>query len=222
MTKFVNTFVIMKTLRSSTNQHPLRNGYKNYNPQNLSELIGNVRLVRQLKEWLHSVQTYNAQLKTNKCLHENESVECPIPITFLYGSSGIGKTVMAQVILEHCNFHVYELNAGCIRSKKRIEDVITKIMGNQSVSIMRHCHQTIGILMDEVDGMSCGDKGGLHELFRIVQEQQNTKVLFILSFVSGIDRMRRNCLETSTGVSSKETFESEIIKRLRYICDCDL
>lgn len=212
----------MNTIRPSTEASSPSQWLQKYNPRNVSELIGNVRLVRQLKEWLHSVQTYNAQLQTETCSPEDKRMESPIPITFLYGSSGIGKTVMAQVILEHCNFHVYELNSGCIRSKKRIEEVITKIMGNQSVSIMRHCHQTIGILMDEVDGMSCGDKGGLHELFRIVQEQHSTKGLIHPVICIG-NRPYEKKLPGNIyqEFQIRKPSESEIVKRLRYICDCE-
>lgn len=204
-----------------------------YHPSNVADLIGNVRLMRQLKEWLSTVQRHNAHNAPSvsaeeEGVHAGVSTACvhsvtrPVPITFLYGPSGIGKTALARAILEHCNFHVYELNAGCIRSKKRIEDALTKIMGNQSVSIMRHCHQTIGILMDEVDGMSCGDKGGLHELFQIVQEQQKYGALIHPVICIGTrpyeKRLPDNVYQE---FAVRRPSEQEIVKRLRYICDCE-
>ena len=186
-----------------------------YHPTQLSEVIGNVRLVRQLKEWLNAVQRHNRAGGTGDGAR-------PLPITFLYGPSGIGKTALARAILNHCDFHVYELNAGAIRSKKRIEDALTKIMGNQSVSIMRHCHQTIGILMDEVDGMSCGDKGGLHELFHIVQEQQQHGAIIHPVICIGnrpYDKKLANTVYQEFPM--RRPSEQEIVKRLRYICDCE-
>ena len=186
-----------------------------YHPTQLSDVIGNVRLVRQLKEWLNAVQRHNRAGGTGDGAR-------PVPITFLYGPSGIGKTALARAILHHCDFHVYELNAGAIRSKKRIEDALTKIMGNQSVSIMRHCHQTIGILMDEVDGMSCGDKGGLHELFHIVQEQQQHGALIHPVICIGNRPYDKKLADTVyQEFPMRRPSEQEIVKRLRYICDCE-
>ena len=199
----------------STTVPPPTQWLQTYHPTQLSEVIGNVRLVRHLKEWLNAVQRHN---------HTGGSSDAtrPVPITFLYGPSGIGKTTLARTILHHCNFHVYELNAGAIHSKKRIEDALTKIMGNQSVSIMRHCHQTIGILMDEVDGMSCGDKGGLHELFHIVQEQQQHGALIQPVICIGNRPYDKKLPDTVyQEYPMRRPSEQEIVKRLRYICDCE-
>lgn len=199
-----------------------------YHPTQLADLIGNVRLVRQLKEWLNSVQQHNehTHAHTNAGVPPGDAstsaTSRPVPITFLYGPSGIGKTALARAILTHCHFHVYELNAGGIRSKKRIEDALTKIMGNQSVSVMRHCHQTIGILMDEVDGMSCGDKGGLHELFHIVQEQQQHGALIHPVICIGNRPYEKKLSEeVYQEFAVRRPSEQEIVKRLRYICDCE-
>lgn len=195
-----------------------------YHPSNVSDLIGNVRLVRNLKEWLNAVQLYNrsSAVATNESGKPTVQGSPPVPITFLYGPSGIGKTAMARAILHHCDFHVYELNAGAIRSKKRIEDALTKIMGNQSVSIMRHCHQTIGILMDEVDGMSCGDKGGLHELFHIVQEQQKHGALIHPVICIGNRPYDKKLpAHVYQEYAVRRPSEQEIVKRLRHICECE-
>ena len=101
---------------------------------------------------------------------------CLVPVTFLYGPSGVGKTTLAHVMLRNANYHVYELNAGEVRSKKRIKDVFERILNNSSVSMMKKKdqRQKVAIVMDEIDGMSCGDRGGLHELFNILAQNTGT------------------------------------------------
>ena len=128
-----------------------------YQPTQLSDIVGNARCVRELREWLRNFGQQSA------------------PIMFLYGPSGIGKTVLASLLFRQYNYYIFELNAGEIRSKKRVHDLMDKILSNYSVSMMKRRvrQRVIGILMDEIDGMSCGDRGGLHELFQMVSAQHD-------------------------------------------------
>ena len=190
-----------------------------YHPQHLNEVIGNTRIAKQLREWLNQIQQYNSSLTSEKAKQKDDA---PIPISFLYGPSGIGKTTLVRTVLDHCNFHVYELNAGCVRSKKRVEDIVEKIMNNQSVSIMKKKHQTIAILMDEVDGMSCGDKGGLHELFNIVQKQKtNGMMIHPVVCISNKGYEKKMAKELCQELSMRRPPDSDIVKRLQYICKCE-
>ena len=102
----------------------------------------------------------------------NSFETAPVPIVYLYGSGGIGKTSLAQVILKQYNYELYEMNSGEVRSKKRMQDILDKIFNNHNVNIMKkeNRRQTMSIIMDEIEGMSCGDKGGLHELFHSINE----------------------------------------------------
>ena len=84
-----------------------------YRPTKLSDVIGHTKQIKQLKEWLKSFH------KTDKKMP---------PIMFLYGPSGIGKTLLSFVLLSCANYHIYELNAGEIRSKKRITNILDKIL----------------------------------------------------------------------------------------------
>ena len=139
---------------SSKKRTPVNWTHK-YSPTQLSELVGHTRTVRELREWLRNFGTSSP------------------PVAFLYGGSGIGKTTLGTLLFRQYNYHIFELNAGEIRSKKRIKDLMDKILSNCSVSIMkrRTRQRTIAILFDEVDGLSCGDKGGLHQLFQMIAEQ---------------------------------------------------
>lgn len=136
-----------------------------YHPKKVSDVVGNTRVIRSLKEWLNNIQKY----KEDPSLFD----EPPVPIVFLYGPGGVGKTSLAQVILKQFNYELYEMNSGEVRSKKRMQDILDKVLNNHNVNMMKKesRRQTMSIIMDEIDGMSCGDKGGLHELFHIIEQK---------------------------------------------------
>lgn len=80
---------------------------------------------------------------------------------------GIGKTTTAQLVIEEAGRQVFELNASDARSKKMLESSLGDITGSQVLSfqtkgkkngsksqVTKRC-----IIMDEVDGMSSGDRG---------------------------------------------------------------
>lgn len=185
-----------------------------YHPSKLSDIIGNVRVIRSLKEWLRCIQhTHNAHTSS---ADTHNSIP---PITFLYGPGGIGKSCIAETVLKHFNYHVYELNAGEIRSKKRIQNVFERIMNNHSVSMMKtkETQQTVGVIMDEIDGMSCGDKGGLHELFHIIR--QNTDIVHPVICISNRPYDKKISADLYQEFQLRFPTENEIYKRLRFICN---
>lgn len=181
-----------------------------YHPQKISDVVGNARVIRSLKEWLSSIQKYK---EDPTCMEEQ-----PVPIVFLYGPGGIGKTSMAQVVLKHYNYDVYELNSGEVRSKKRMQDILDKVLNNHSVNMMKkkEKRQTMSILMDEIDGMSCGDKGGLHELFNIMGQQTDCFHPVICVSNRPYEKKISNALYNEFQL--RHPSEHDIKQRLQYIC----
>lgn len=186
-----------------------------HHPTKITDIVGNARVVRRLKEWLHQIQAAHHHPST----HSNADAYEPIPpITFLYGPGGIGKTCIAETVLKHFNYHIYELNAGEIRSKKRIQNIFERIMNNCSVSIMKakDTQQTVGVIMDEIDGMSCGDKGGLHELFNIIKHHK--EITHPVICISNRPYEKKLNSELCQEFQMRFPTENEIHKRLRQIC----
>jgi DNA polymerase III delta prime subunit len=181
-----------------------------YHPQKVGDVVGNTRVIRSLKEWLSSIQKYK------KKTHSVD--ERPVPIVFLYGPGGIGKTSIAQVVLKHYNYNVYELNSGEVRSKKRMQDILDKVLNNHSVNMMKKkdSRQTMSIIMDEIDGMSCGDKGGLHELFHIMEKQPNCVHPIICIGNRPYEKKIPTTLYTEYQL--RYPSENDIQQRLRHIC----
>jgi replication factor C subunit 1 len=130
-----------------------------YRPKTLSEICGNKTLIIKAKSWIYSFSKKKPD---------------SVPILYIHGPSGIGKTLLAHLLLREYNFSVFEMNAGEIRSKKRIEEIFEKITSNDTINFSgkNGSAKQIGLLMDEIDGMSCGDKGGLHYLIDCISSKQ--------------------------------------------------
>lgn len=94
----------------------------------------------------------------------------------LFGPPGIGKTTLANIILNENNFDPIEFNASEFRNQKLIKEHIEEINGNINIlDFMCQKKKQIGIIMDEIDGMSSGDRGGLSELISIMFKKNKNK-----------------------------------------------
>lgn len=189
-----------------------------YHPTRLSDIVGNIRVIRSLKEWIQNIQKLQLSNTQEQQQTQQKTTKHVPPITFLYGSGGIGKSCIAEVLLKHFNYSIYELSAGEIRSKKRIQNIFERILNNYSVVMMQseQTQKTIGIIMDEVDGMSCGDKGGLHELFNIVK--QNKLITHPIICISNRPYEKKISPELYQEFYLRFPTNTDIFKRLKYIC----
>jgi len=95
---------------------------------------------------------------------------------YLYGASGIGKTTFISNILKELEFDVILYNSCDVRNKKTIEN-ITKynISDTNVVSMFNKKQKPIAIIMDEIDGMNSGDKGGINLLIKLIRPKKTKK-----------------------------------------------
>jgi len=82
----------------------------------------------------------------------------------LYGPSGTGKTTLAHVIARETNSEIFELNASDLRNKIKLKEILRPAIEQQSLLKRKKI-----ILVDEVDGISIVDRGGLIELLSLIE-----------------------------------------------------
>ncbi|MCV0400151.1 MAG: AAA family ATPase [Nitrosarchaeum sp.] len=117
-----------------------------HRPQNVSDMIGNEESRAAIMEWFAKWK------KGTK------------PI-LLVGPPGIGKTTIAYLTAKQFGYDMIGLNASDVRSKSRINEILSPVLGNVSVL------GTPMIFVDEVDGIhGRGDYGGAEALIQILKE----------------------------------------------------
>ena len=117
-----------------------------YRPQIISDMVGNEESRAAIMEWFAKWK------KGTKPL-------------LLVGPPGIGKTTMAYLLAKQFGYDMIGLNASDVRSKSRINEILTPVLGNASVL------GTPMIFVDEVDGIhGRGDYGGAAALIDILKE----------------------------------------------------
>ena len=131
-----------------------------YSPKGLDNLIGNKLAINRAKTWLKN--------------YISKKDKTP-PGLLLVGSPGIGKTTLAKILLEAFNYEIVEFNASDIRNQKLVKENFKNIIGKISITSLMGINKHIGIIMDEVDGMSSGDKGGMGELISFINPNKGLR-----------------------------------------------
>jgi len=90
----------------------------------------------------------------------------------LYGSAGTGKTSLAWIAAKENNLDVLELNSSDLRNKTKLESVLKPAA--QQMSLFKKGKL---IIMDEVDGVTGSDIGGIPELVKVLEETKHPIVM---------------------------------------------
>jgi DNA polymerase III delta prime subunit len=134
---------------------------------------------------MHSI-SYNKILNRESCKQEVKTILSAFSANiknlsykkgiYIYGSPGCGKTVFVQEILKELNYDVVKYDAGDVRNKSLIDTITSNNIASQNVlSMMQGKPKHIAIIMDEIDGMNNGDKGGITALIKIIRQKKTKK-----------------------------------------------
>lgn len=95
---------------------------------------------------------------------------------YIYGSPGCGKTQFVINTLKEANFDVVKYDAGDVRNKSLIDTITSNNVSKYNVlHMMTGKPKKIAIVMDEIDGMNSGDKGGITSLIKLIRQKKTKK-----------------------------------------------
>jgi len=95
---------------------------------------------------------------------------------YVYGSPGSGKTEFVISVLKEMDYDIIKYDTGDIRNKSIIE-LLTKenISDRNILSMFTKKQRYIAVIMDEIDGMNNGDKGGINSLIKLIRPKKTKK-----------------------------------------------
>ena len=108
------------------------------------------------------------QFEKNK--HDLTILRC----AYIFGPSGCGKTRFVTHFLKKMGYDVVTYNAGDIRNK-HIIDNINMSSSNVMSMFKRNKTSKIAIVMDEIECMNNGDKGGINALIKFIRPKKTKK-----------------------------------------------
>jgi replication factor C subunit 1 len=83
------------------------------------------------------------------------------------GPPGIGKTTAARLVAKALGYRAIEMNASDVRSKSALEPIRA---ASQNVGLAGEGLVKAIVIMDEVDGMAGGDRGGIGYIMDIIRQ----------------------------------------------------
>ncbi len=97
------------------------------------------------------------------------------PAFLLIGSPGVGKTTMVYRVCKQAQYWIQEFNASHTRTGSSFRQTIMPLLIETGVSKWIHPTTPNGraVLLDEMDGLSQGEKGGLQELLDYLKSKRN-------------------------------------------------
>jgi len=128
-----------------------------YRPKYFSDIRGQALAVEKLRSFLKTYNIGNSAGKKAIALH---------------GPPGTGKTSLAHVIANETHSEIFELNASDLRDREKLNEILRPAIEQRSLT-----NKGKVILVDEVDGISEVDRGGLSELVSLIESTSHPMII---------------------------------------------
>lgn len=149
----------------------------------------------KIREALDTIQQTRHDLTQKRCV-------------YIYGDTGIGKTTFVLNLLKELDYDIVRYDAGDIRNKNVVAMISRSNISEKSVISMFHQRQKpIAIMMDDIDGMNSGDKGGINALIKLIRPKKTKK-----------QKMEENMFNLLVCVGN--SVSDKKIKELMKVCYC--
>ena len=135
---------------------------------NMNKLLDREHIFNEIKTLLE--KTYAT---TNNNNNNNSAVKKGF---YIYGHPGSGKSEFIISMLKKLNYDIIKYDAGDIRNKSIIDTIAKHNMADRNImSMFEKQVKKIVIVMDEIDGMNNGDKGGINSLIKLIRPKKTKK-----------------------------------------------
>jgi replication factor C large subunit len=168
---------------------------KKYTPKNINEVIGQKKQIQTIKESL---------------------LKDPTKPIFIYGESGIGKTLCSKLIAKELDYSIYHTDASDVRGKDAISNLSQVALTGANIFGKKRL-----IILDEIDAMDDkrggGDQGGFLEIAKILDKTKQPMIL-IANDPYDNKKLRpvfEKCLQVRFDLPNKLS----ILKFAKDICD---
>jgi dephospho-CoA kinase len=132
-------------------------------PLNINNLLNREEEATKIREILKNFELNKHNLATKKGI-------------YIYGEPGSGKSSFVINILKELDYDVIKYDAGDIRNKSIIDTITKHNMSDKNIMSLFHKKvKRLAIVMDEIDGMNNGDKGGINALIKIIRPKKTKK-----------------------------------------------
>ena len=130
---------------------------------NMNHILNREHIVTEIQNILTNFEKNKHNLMTKKGI-------------YVYGDPGSGKTTFVVDLLKNIGYDVIKYDAGDIRNKSIIETITKHNMSDKNVISMFYKKvKQLAIVMDEIDGMNNGDKGGINSLIKLIRPKKTKK-----------------------------------------------
>lgn len=130
-----------------------------------------------------------AALESTVCLHP--TIETALakwlrtpttPAFVMYGEPGVGKTTLVYRVCRQEGFAVKEFNASHTRTGSAFRQQILPLLEEPGITswISDRYRRGHVVLLDEMDGMSSGERGGLQELLKYIRAMKKKQIIIPL------------------------------------------